>query len=102
MCVKPAFGPDGLKLLHGPAWGINLLQLAGWVGRTYCPSGLVHAREAMEPVREALQTLDSAGRVRYRWPEAGVASERPSRRAHERVGQRMCTTRAAWTAIRSR
>jgi hypothetical protein len=61
--LMPAFGPDGLKLLHGPAWGINLLQLAGWVGRTYCPSGAVHARELMEPVREALQTLENAGLV---------------------------------------
>ena len=71
--LMPAFGPDGLRPLHGgdsgppasgqPAWGINLLQLVRWVSSTYCPSGNVHASELMEPIREGLQPLERAGLV---------------------------------------
>jgi hypothetical protein len=66
--LMPAFGPDGLHALHerdsdSPGSGINLFQLARWLGTTYCPSGGTYARELMEPVRQGLQRLENAALV---------------------------------------
>jgi len=60
--LMPAFGPDGPHG-RGPDGGINILQLLGWVSTTHFPSGVSYQRELMEPVREGVQALESAGLV---------------------------------------